>query len=190
LESVCVDFLRQEASQNTLFKNRPFFGAVDDYLHQAADPANWPANVVYDPEGDGTPLKSLGVHEHWNNSTDKQYTRNLATGTGIDLISTPYTLVKRVGTTGIQNQLSKINLKVYPNPATNRVTVKANFQGENEVALNIYDSTGRVFLSIGLQTEGGLINRSITFPQSMQKGNYIIALSGKSCKETIKLVVN
>jgi len=190
LESVCVDFLRQEASQNTLFKNRPFFGAVDDYLHQAADPANWPANVVYDPEGDGTPLKSLGVHEHWNNSTDKQYTRNLATGTGIDLISTPYTLVKRVGTTGIQNQLSKINLKVYPNPATNRVTVKANFQGENEVALNIYDSTGRVFLSIGLQTEGGLINRSITFPQSMQKGNYIISLSGKSCKETIKLVVN
>lgn len=190
LESVCVDFLRQEASENTLFKNRPFFGAVDDYLHQAADPANWPTDVIYDPEGDGTPLKSLGVHEHWNNSTDKQYTRNLATGAGIDLISTPFNLVKRVGTTGIQGQLSNINLNVYPNPATNRITVKANFQGENEVALNIYDLTGRVFLSSSLLTVGGVINHSLTFPQSMQKGNYIISLSGELHKETIKLVVN
>src|SRR5690606_21908931 len=126
----------------------------------------------------------------WNNSSDKQYTRNLATGTGIDLISTPFTLVKRVGTTGIQDQLSNINLNVYPNPATNQITVKANFQGENEVALYIYDLTGRVFLSSSLQTVGGVINHSLTFPQSMQKGNYIISLSGELHRETIKLVVN
>ncbi len=190
LESVCLDFLRQEASQNPLMKNRPFFGAVDDYLHQAADKANWPTNVVYDPEGDGTPLKSLGVHEHWNNSTDKQYTRNLATGIGIDLITTPDYLVKRVGTTGIQDQLSNINLNIYPNPATNRISIKANFQGENEVALNIYDLTGRVFLSTTLQTDGGAINHSLNLPQTIQKGNYIISLTGKSQKETVKLIVN
>ena len=36
---------------------------------------------------------SLGVLEHWNNSTDKQYSRNLdpSTGKGIELV---YTLVK------------------------------------------------------------------------------------------------
>ena len=28
---------------------------------------------------------SQGVHEHWNNATDKQYTRNLGTGNGIEL---------------------------------------------------------------------------------------------------------
>jgi hypothetical protein len=31
-------------------------------------------------------LASLGVHEHWNNATDKQYTRNLGMGDGIELI--------------------------------------------------------------------------------------------------------
>lgn len=190
LESVCLDFLRQEASQNPLMKNRPFFSAVDDYLHQAADKANWPENLVYDPEGDGTLLKSMGVHEHWNNSNDKQYTRNLATGTGIQLISTPAILVKNVGATGVHNQLSEINLNVYPNPATNCISIFANFQGDNEVALNIYDLTGRIVLSNTLQTENGIINHSLNLPYSMLKGNYIVALSGKSRKETTKLIVN
>ena len=31
-------------------------------------------------------LESLGVHEHWNNAADKQYSRNLETGDGIELI--------------------------------------------------------------------------------------------------------
>jgi hypothetical protein len=190
LESVCLDFLRQEASQNPLMKNRPFFGAVDDYLHQAADKANWPKDLVYDPEGDGTPLKSMGVHEHWNNSNDKQYTRNLATGTGIQLISTPSTLVKNVGTTGVKNQLSEINLNVYPNPATDRISITANFQGENEVALNIYDLSGRMVFSSTLQTASGAVNHSLSLPQSMQKGNYVVSITGKSQKETTKLVVN
>jgi len=59
---------------------------VQDYLHQAADPANWAKGIVYDPEHDGTALTSLGVHEHWNNATDKQYSRNLKTGNGIELV--------------------------------------------------------------------------------------------------------
>ena len=41
----------------------------------------------YDPDGTGSGLTSLGVHEHWNNSTDKQYSRNLATGNGIQLLA-------------------------------------------------------------------------------------------------------
>ena len=32
-------------------------------------------------------MESLGVHEHWNNSVDKQYSRNLGTDNGIELIS-------------------------------------------------------------------------------------------------------
>ena len=31
-------------------------------------------------------MTSLGVHEHWNNPTDKQYSRNLGTGEGIELV--------------------------------------------------------------------------------------------------------
>jgi len=99
IESVCFDFLRTEAAVNPTFKNRPLFPAVDDYLHQAADKSNWPQGIIYDPEGDGVAIaSSLGVHEHWNNSTDKQYSRDLSpSGKGIDLVSVPENLVKHVG---------------------------------------------------------------------------------------------
>jgi hypothetical protein len=47
---------------------------------------NPPSGTTYDPEGDGTLLASLGVHEHWNNPVDRQYSRNLGTGDGIELV--------------------------------------------------------------------------------------------------------
>ena len=78
IESVMLDFLRSEGAVVA--------GTPDNYLHEAAQADNPPSGTVYDPENDGIPLKSLGVHEHWNNSTDKQYSRNLGTGEGIELI--------------------------------------------------------------------------------------------------------
>jgi len=80
IESVGVDFLRSEPTQNEVY------GSVDNYLHEASQANNPPSGTFYDPEGDGTRLSSLGVHEHWNNTGDKEYTRNLGTGSGIELI--------------------------------------------------------------------------------------------------------
>jgi len=99
IESVCLDFLRAEALVNPTFKNRPLFPAVDDYLHQASDQSNWPQGISYDPEADGVAISSsLGVHEHWNNSNDKQYSQNLSfSAKGIDLVSVPADLVKHSG---------------------------------------------------------------------------------------------
>ena len=67
---------------------------VDDYLHQAAESSNWPEGITYDPDNSGKPLPSLGVHEHWNNAENKQYSRNLGLTGGIELISIPGSLVK------------------------------------------------------------------------------------------------
>jgi hypothetical protein len=63
-------------------------GGAEDYLHEAALVANPPSGTFYNPDGDrdGIGLESLGVHEHWNNAIDKQYSRNLGTGDGIELI--------------------------------------------------------------------------------------------------------
>ena len=47
----------------------------------------------------------LGVHEHWNNPVDKQYSRNLGTGNGIELVSIPEDLVKSVKEKGTENEL-------------------------------------------------------------------------------------
>jgi len=78
IDSVAFDFLR---FQFTLLGDY-----LDHYLHEAALAADPPSGTFYDPEGDGTGLQSLGVHEHWNNHIDKQYSRNLGTGNGIELI--------------------------------------------------------------------------------------------------------
>jgi hypothetical protein len=101
LESVCYDFLRTEwnginkhDAQNNRPENGPSWNGVDDYLHQAADQANWPEGIIYDPDNSGKPLTSLGTHEHWNNAEKKQYSRNLGRATGIELVTIPDTLVK------------------------------------------------------------------------------------------------
>ena len=101
LESVCYDFLRTEwngTNQHNPANNQPSYApnikGVDDYLHQAADSSNWPVGTKYDPDNSGTPLSSLGVHEHWNNPQMKQYSRNLGFGKGIELVSVPDSLVR------------------------------------------------------------------------------------------------
>jgi hypothetical protein len=81
IESVAVDF---SAAEKTAVR---MVGAVDNYLHEAALANQSPSKTRYDPEGDGTTLPSLGVHEHWNSPEKRQYSRNLGTGQGIELIT-------------------------------------------------------------------------------------------------------
>ncbi|MBN2443767.1 MAG: DUF362 domain-containing protein [Spirochaetales bacterium] len=78
IDSVGLDFINGEW---TLWDN------ADNYLHEAARANNPPSGIYYDPENDGTRLESLGAHEHWNNTQSKQYSRNLGTGNGIELVS-------------------------------------------------------------------------------------------------------
>src|SRR5207253_1261829 len=70
LESVGYDFVNAE------WGTHPY---TDNFLHEAAMANNPPSGKKYGPV-------SLGVYEHWNNATSKQYSRNLHTGNGIELV--------------------------------------------------------------------------------------------------------
>jgi hypothetical protein len=83
LESVCLDFMRNEPTLTRVY------GAVDNYLHEAAMAHDPPSGVFYDPEDDSIRTPSLGVHEHWNNPDDRKYSVNLGTGPGIELLENP-----------------------------------------------------------------------------------------------------
>ncbi len=72
IESVVLDFI---------FSELPLAANADNFLHEAANIGNPPSGIRYQ----GANLKSLGAHEHWNNPTDRQYSRNLGTGDGIEL---------------------------------------------------------------------------------------------------------
>jgi hypothetical protein len=80
IESVGYDFLRSEFTIARGAGTYVQMEGVDDYLHQAADSLNWASGIKYDPDSTGVHIASLGTHEHWNNATDMQYTRNLGTG--------------------------------------------------------------------------------------------------------------
>jgi len=84
IDSVAYDFLWSEPTWATI----THMAAGDDYLHEAALANNPPSGIFYDPDHATATMRmaSLGVHEHWNNATDKQYSRNLGTGNGIELV--------------------------------------------------------------------------------------------------------
>lgn len=85
IDSVGADFLANEPTlqkQNAALRNNP---NVENYLHEASLVGNAPSETAY-YDGNGTRLANLGVHEHWNNSAQKQYGRNLGKEEGIELV--------------------------------------------------------------------------------------------------------
>jgi hypothetical protein len=86
IDSVAYDFLLTEwPDVVTRGDGASLQGGAEDYLHEAAQANNPPSGTFYDPDRDGNPMASQGVHEHWNNAADKMYSRNLGTGDGIEL---------------------------------------------------------------------------------------------------------
>ncbi len=99
IEAVGFDFLRTEYSEANGYKadhrHPNDLDGVDDYLFQAASSTYWPTTDAlgapfkgYDPENDGSVIKSLGVYERWDNATDKNYTKNIdpSSPNGIELV--------------------------------------------------------------------------------------------------------
>jgi len=138
IESVGLDFYRTEQSQNPNIVC--VYGAVDNYLHEAALAHAPPSGTVYDPEKDGIPLQSLGVHEHWNNENEKSYSRNLGTGDGIELV-----WVKPSETGVLEKEGQKYGdvLHNYPNPFNQGTTLVYSVPEPARVSLSIFDCKGR-----------------------------------------------
>ncbi|MHC4641394.1 MAG: DUF362 domain-containing protein [Planctomycetota bacterium] len=107
IDSVGFDFLRTE------WDDAPHKSGTNDYLIEAALVHKPPSGTFYDPDhkGNVARLKSLGVYEHWNNPTDKQYSRNLGTGKGIELVKLTKA-VKRTATAEVHTNSNKENLLV------------------------------------------------------------------------------
>ncbi len=88
IDSVGADFLMNEpavTSRNGSLRNN---ATVENYLHEAALVSQAPSKTTY-TDSQGHTVSNLGVHEHWNNSTQKQYSRNLGKTEGIELIQLP-----------------------------------------------------------------------------------------------------
>ena len=86
IDSVGADFLMNEPTvteNNGALRGDP---TVENYLHEAGLVGNAPSGTIY-TDSQGHTVTNLGVHEHWCNSTEKLYSRNLGKDEGIELIS-------------------------------------------------------------------------------------------------------
>jgi len=177
LESVCYDFLRTEFSS----KN-PGWNGVDDYLHQAASSANWPTGITYDPDNTGSPIPSLGVHEHWNNSTDKQYSRNLKTGNGIELATWPENLVITVGIR--DNKATFSQIRIYPNPAHDVAYLQIHSERNADVEVQILNLNGQILRkSAGYTVSSGETSIPLAL-QQIESGFYLCRVLVKNPAKT------
>lgn len=97
IESVALDFIRTEDALHTPPRGlgAPVTANADNTLHESAlansSGTGLPAGIaysgtVYKPDGTHL-LASLGTHEHWNSASARQYSRNLGTGAGIELVT-------------------------------------------------------------------------------------------------------
>jgi hypothetical protein len=117
------------------------------------------------------------VHEHWNNVQDKQYSRNLGTGSGIELkqvtgklVSAPK-LVKNIS----------VSMSSFPNPFKNELTVSFYLKEAGEVVFEIYSSNGSLINQIKcvFPTSGKQEIRLAANDYNLKPGFYIISLSGE-----------
>lgn len=181
LESVCYDFLRTEFNGINQPENYPNWTGVDDYLHQAATPENWPEGIVYNPDGNGA-LKSLGVHEHWNNADQKQYSRNLGSGNGIELVQVSGKLVS----VPAQIQVQTLSLETFPNPVSNAATIRFSVEDPALLTLSLYTADGRLIQNISKSRyDKGTHQIQWNVASNVKTGAYILTISGNSEKNKV-----
>ncbi len=142
LESVGFDILFNENVVDPLREQYPILmkNEISDHISQCASSDYWPEGIQYDPEGDGTPIGSLGVYEHWNNATERQYSRNLdpVAGTGIEL---NYIDASLPGVGISRNAIQSISVAA-PNPFTISTTFSLPEGVSANSSLKIYSMKG------------------------------------------------
>ncbi|MFH1195095.1 MAG: FlgD immunoglobulin-like domain containing protein [bacterium] len=185
IESVSFDFLNTEYNGQNGKVNYPTMQGTTDYLRQAASSEYWPAGFTYDPEDDGTPISSLGVNEHWNNSTNKQYTRNLGTGNGIELVFIDQSTTDiDDNTNGTTPENFTLNQN-YPNPFNPSTTISFSLNENASVKLEVLDVLGNFIdeLYSGDKAAGTYSfnwNGTDNSGRKVSSGNYIYRLTKTS----------
>jgi hypothetical protein len=187
VSSVALDILQEEFQTEDLTTTPPRytyvrFSGVDDYLHQAASSNWWPEDITYDPEGDGTPIPSLGVHEHWNNPVDKQYSRNLGTGAGIELI---YQNTQQ-GSTFISE---KIEVKSYLSSGNSILNLEFNMDLDGPFEIMIYDLSGKLMQISNLESVWANSPGQITL-NNYKHGYYVIKINSNTVSLSQPIIIN
>ncbi|HUI09018.1 MAG TPA: DUF362 domain-containing protein [Bacteroidota bacterium] len=184
IESVGLDFYREEQTVNPNYTNT--YGAVDNYLHEAALADNPPSGTYYSPSGDSVRLQSLGVHEHWNNAVAKQYSRNLGTGAGIELVRGPGAV------TSVPPAASPAGFALrqnYPNPFNPSTTISYTLGSAADVRIDVFDVRGALVavLATGRRAAG---SHTVSFDGArLSSGTYFCRMQAGTFLATKRMLL-
>lgn len=177
IESVGLDILQKEFTEEEIDNNRDTpdrftyvqWDGVDDYLHQAASSEWWPDSIIYDPDSSGLPIGSLGVHEHWNNTADMEYSKNLGTGDGIELVK-----LFQIPT-AVEEHKTGFILQVFPNPVTIKATIRFHLDQNSQVRLDIFSIDGKLIQTlVNHRLNAG--DQNIEWNPGNLTGSYVVKL--------------
>lgn len=139
IDSVGADFLTNEPTiidNNYSARN----ASVENYLHEAGLVANAPSGTVY-TDSFGETVTNLGVHEHWNNPTDKKYSRNLNKSEGIELVTADETennpILKTENRKIIVNNAVDYGTLIIAFYKNNVLTGTRTYKGSNKIEVDI-----------------------------------------------------
>ncbi|MBN2521066.1 MAG: DUF362 domain-containing protein [Bacteroidales bacterium] len=141
IESVGFDILFCEYDTDNSSSKYPldYKEEIADYLQQCASSDYWPDDITYDPENDGTPLESLGVLEHWDNSTSRQYSRNMGSGNGIELI------YLNLSINSVYENINNKQINIaFPNPFSTYTRIKIPADINSGYSLKIFSVNGQL----------------------------------------------
>ncbi len=191
IASVGLDILQEEfqVDDTDVYPPRQIyvrFPAVDDYLHQAASSDWWPEGITYDPEDDGTPVGSLGVHEHWNNPVDRQYSRNLQSGEGIELI---YKKIEQ-GPTSIREHFNQgIEMRTYLSAGNSQLNIEFNQDLHERVIVKVYNISGQLIQQEILESVSANTPNQLSL-DNCGSGFHVVSVSSGTVNLSKTIVLN
>jgi hypothetical protein len=185
IESVGWDFLLAEYADKIPSEQYPYMEGVEDYILQAADPDSWASGITYDPENDGSAIGSLGVYEHWNNASDKQYSRNLGTGEGIELVQ----IFNPEMPDALQRVSSHVNgIFTYPNPATNKINLEYSLEVAGKTTIAVYSVSGQKVEIVKIQDEQSGNHQLIWDVSYLETGSYFFRIEHKGTDGNVSVI--
>jgi hypothetical protein len=151
----------------------------DNYLHEAAQIGNPPSRTKYTYASHWS-SGSIGVHEHWNNSSEMKYSRNLnpSTGKGIELIKARGAPITSIQTKGVKN--TNTNFGIIRNGSRN--FMKANVDGN--FTLSIFSADGSL-----VKKFSGQSNKLIEL-NNIAAGNYTAVINSKDITSSENIIIH
>ncbi len=123
------------------------------------------------------------MHEHWNNPIEKQYSRNLGTGDGIELVALHLdTIDPALQGNQFLSEHDIEQISAYPNPFTNSLTVASPLIRKGAAVITIHDVNGNLITRESIiESNAGTVQLMLGH---LPPGTYVLSLHQAARKES------